>query len=191
MTSKNIKQIAKTDSPALMAILDYWKDYDTNTVLFAYGELKRRNDEIPDNLSKRIAAFCAKNNSSSIETLLHQLLKENGYSTFEELYSKEAETDHSKSASEMKDIPIPSADYTSSKRYPALRTISGLLKLFAILIVLAALFIAMMAFDAGDTGYTTAIMAVVLGGLMALFAFALAESIMVLIDIESNTRNKN
>ena len=42
MEIRNLKEISKMDSPALSSLLDYWKDYETNSILFAYAELKRR-----------------------------------------------------------------------------------------------------------------------------------------------------
>lgn len=77
------------DSPALTAIIDYWKDYHPNTVLQAYAELKRRNYSIPDRLTKRQNAFSAKYDHPDIDTYLNKFLTENKYGSYEEYSEQE------------------------------------------------------------------------------------------------------
>ncbi|MSP70358.1 MAG: hypothetical protein EXR20_08805, partial [Bacteroidetes bacterium] len=78
------------DSIALTAIIDYWNDYDTNSVILAYAELKRRNFSVPESLQKKQIQFCDKNNVSNIEDLLNLFLKENQFNSFEELDAQKA-----------------------------------------------------------------------------------------------------
>ncbi len=89
MKTRNINEIHRTDSLALTAIIEYWKDYDTNSVILAYAELKRRNFPIPERLQKKQIQFCDKNNVAKIEDLLNLLLKENQLNSYEELFEKE------------------------------------------------------------------------------------------------------
>lgn len=89
METRNINEIHRTDSLALTAIIDYWKDYDTNSVILAYAELKRRNFPIPDRLQKKQIQFCNKNNVANIEDLLNLFLKENQLNSYEEFFEKE------------------------------------------------------------------------------------------------------
>lgn len=46
MKNRNQKEISRMDNLALTAILDYWKDYDSMSVLLAYGELQRRDYDL-------------------------------------------------------------------------------------------------------------------------------------------------
>lgn len=89
MKTRNINEIHRTDSLALTAIIEYWKDYDTNSVILAYAELKRRNFPVPERLQKKQIQFCDKNNVANIEDLLNLFLKENQFNSFEEFFEKE------------------------------------------------------------------------------------------------------
>lgn len=76
------------DSPALTAILDYWKDYEFETVIFAYAELKRRKFVISERLLNKMKLFCEKNNHSDIEIFLNEYLSNHQCNSFEEFISK-------------------------------------------------------------------------------------------------------
>lgn len=89
MEIRNLKEISKMDSPALSSLLDYWKDYDTNSILLAYAELKRRKYTIPTSLQKKQNQFCEKNNIQNIEELLNTTMKEMGFNSYEEYYYNE------------------------------------------------------------------------------------------------------
>ena len=41
MEKRSIKEITNTDSLALTAIINYWNEWEPNTVLITYAELKR------------------------------------------------------------------------------------------------------------------------------------------------------
>ncbi len=77
-----------------------------------------------------------------------------------------------------------------NEKYPALRTVSIIYKIFAWVIGLAAIVIAILLMQAGQAGLIFAIISIVVGGLIVLGVMAIAESILVLIDIEHNTRIK-
>jgi predicted nucleic-acid-binding Zn-ribbon protein len=85
---RNLAAIKNTDSPALTHVLDYWWEYDSNTVILSYAELRSRKYPIPDNLIKKLSAYLEKNNTVSLEQLLNNLLEKNGYSTYDELLEK-------------------------------------------------------------------------------------------------------
>jgi hypothetical protein len=89
MKTRNINEINSIDSLALTAIIEYWKDYDTNSVVLAYAELKRRNFPIPERLQNKQIQFCAKNNVANIEDLLNLFLKENQFNSYEDFFEKE------------------------------------------------------------------------------------------------------
>lgn len=89
MKTRNINEIVRTDSLALTAIIEYWKDYDTNSVILAYAELKRRNFPVPERLQKKQIQFCDNNNVTNIEDILNLFLKENQFNSYEEFFEKE------------------------------------------------------------------------------------------------------
>ncbi len=192
MEKRILKEITKTDTPALTSIIDYWKDYDATTVLLAYAELKRRNYSLNNKLliriNERINEFCAKHNSTDIESMLSVALKEIGYNSYDECYEKEIGAVKNAEAERTNKIEIgsPSID-NDEKRYPALRTISGIYKVIGWLIVVATVIVA---YAAGQEDAILAVIALVIGALIVLGVFAAAESIMVIIDIEHNTRTK-
>ena len=77
------------DSLALTAVLDYWKDYDSMSVLLAYGELKRRDCSIPERLTKKINQFYENNSAPNIEDFLNASMKEIGFNSYEEYFYNE------------------------------------------------------------------------------------------------------
>mgnify|MGYP003582615911 CR=1 FL=1 len=89
MRKFTLVEITKTDTPALTSIINYWKDYDTNSVLLAYGELKRRSYSFNEQLSKRINDFSKSKNDLDIDILLSSALKNIGYVSYSECYEKE------------------------------------------------------------------------------------------------------
>ncbi|MFM7682889.1 MAG: hypothetical protein ACKO7P_09095 [Bacteroidota bacterium] len=89
MKKRNINEIHSTDSLALTAIIEYWKDYDTNSVVLAYAELKRRNFPLPERLQNKQIQFCDKNSVSNFEDLLNIFLKENQFNSYEDFFEKE------------------------------------------------------------------------------------------------------
>ena len=55
----NLEEIKSLDSLALTTIIDYWKEYDVNTVLLAYLELKNQNFSSEVSLINKLNTFCA------------------------------------------------------------------------------------------------------------------------------------
>jgi hypothetical protein len=87
--------------------------------------------------------------------------------------------------------PAPSskAEDTEAK-YPALRTISTLLSVFAVLVLVLSIVVGIVLFVSlpGATGFAAGAIEVIFGLVLWLFLKASAESLVVLIDIERNTR---
>jgi hypothetical protein len=186
MKKRNLKEISQTDTFALTSIIDYWKDYEPSTVLLAYAELKRRNYSLDRGLIKRINEFCTKNNSADVETLLSAALKDIGYNSYDECYEKEIDAMKKAAAEQATKIEVGSVDIDhTEKKYPALRTISLGYRIFGWLIILATLIVAL---EYGQESGIFALFAIILGALIVLGVFAVAETIMVVIDIEHNTR---
>jgi len=86
--------------------------------------------------------------------------------------------------------PEQQEETNAGKRYPALRTIAGIFSVFAWIIGIVAVIIAVLSWNkGGDTwGLMVALPTLVVGALMVLGLLAAAESIKVIIDIEENTR---
>jgi hypothetical protein len=186
MKKRNLKEISQTDTLALTSIIDYWKDYEPSTVLLAYAELKRRNYSLDSRLIKRLNEFCTKNNSADVETLLSAALKDIGYNSYDECYEKEIGAMKKAVAERATKIEVGSVDIDNTeKKYPALRTISLIYKIFGWLIIIATLIVA---FVLGQGSGIFALIAIIVGALIVLGVFAVAETIMVFIDIEHNTR---
>lgn len=87
MKSKSLLDVAKTDSLALTAVITYWKDYDKNTVILSYLELKRRNFNIEPNIQKKLNDFLQKQ-GESIEESVAIFKKEKNIENYEEYYSE-------------------------------------------------------------------------------------------------------
>ena len=86
--------------------------------------------------------------------------------------------------------PEQQEETNAGKRYPALRTIAGIFSVFAWIIGIVAVIIAVLSWNKGGDawGLMVALPTLVVGALMVLGLLAAAESIKVIIDIEENTR---
>lgn len=187
-TKRCLKEIIGMDSPALTAVIDYWKDYDISSPILAYAELKRRNYPLDKRLLKRIEEFLAKNNSTDIESLLESLLNEDGYSSYEEKLEKEM--GHKKKVVKEKTniAPTMAASSYKERKYPALRTISYIYQVFGFIMMFAVIGSAVILVE---ESITSAILTLIGGVLIILGIFAVAELIKLFIDIEHNTRTKD
>ena len=83
MHNKPLKEIVKMSLPDLNFITDNWEDYDKDSVLLAYSELKKRGLNLAPK-RKKLKEFCLNNNSSEIELLLEEFFKGHGYKSYEE-----------------------------------------------------------------------------------------------------------
>ena len=128
-----------------------------------------------------------KNNSTDIEILLSNSLNEIGYGSYDEYYEKEIFSKRKVIENTTKlDMPFMASEY-EEKKYPVLRIISGIFQIFGGVTIIAVIVVAVIL---GKENVISAIVTLFVGGLIVLGAFATAESIKVLIDIEHNTRNK-
>jgi len=186
MRKLSIKEITQADTPALTSFIDYWKDYNVPTVLLAYAELKRRNYSLNEKLITRLNEFCAKNNITDFDSYLSATLKNIGYNHYDESNENEIDTTKKVAAQQESKIEIGSAfNDNDETKYPALRTISVIYKIFGGLLVISTLIVA---FVLGQQSGIFALITIISGMLIVLGVFAVAESIMVFIDIERNTR---
>ena len=76
-------------------------------------------------------------------------------------------------------------------KYSTLKIIAGILKLFAWIYGFVAVIITIYFGMEGETGFYIAIPVLVIGSLIVLFVLAISQLIMILIDIEYNTRQKS
>lgn len=183
-----VQQVSSMDSLALTSIIDFWKYNEPKSVLLAYAELKKRNYAISERLSRRQNEFCAKNNYENIDIFLNAYLKENGHNSYEEICDKELTLSENTAAINISDKSDQNSN--SYDKYPALRTISSVYKIFAWIVGIVTLIVATMFLNVGTIGIIFSLISIVVGGLIVLVVVAIGESIMVFIDIEHNTRQK-
>ena len=80
--------ISDYDSQALTSILDYWEDYDSETVILAYAELNRRKFDINKRLLINLEVLSHKNNQPDIDTFLNEFLSNFECNSFEKFISR-------------------------------------------------------------------------------------------------------
>jgi hypothetical protein len=89
MENRSLKEITREADIALMAILDYWTQYDSDTILFTIAELNRRKVLLNAEMRGRIQDFCSHNHVDNFDTLLSQVLRRLGYYSYEEYYTEQ------------------------------------------------------------------------------------------------------
>lgn len=193
MKSKNLEEILKTDSFALISIITKWKEYDRNTVLLSLFELKKRNIHLDTYATKKLSEFTS-SYGGSLEKLKEGFLEENNFDNDSEeskkaflkenIFDSEAEkTTHVTKNFLEKEI----VTRKTLEKYPTLRTIIVLLQLLGFLTIIGAL-IVVFTLISKEVNIISLFSIIIYGGLAAIFTFALAEIIKVIIDIEKNTR---
>ena len=78
MKSKSLREVVLTDSPALTAVISYWKEYDKDSVILSFLELKRRNYEIKGNIEKKLTDFSTQH-QKELSELVSEYKKENDF----------------------------------------------------------------------------------------------------------------
>lgn len=79
---------------------------------------------------------------------------------------------------------------SQSKKYPALKTVAWLYKIFALFCAVISVVMFLFSIISGGNTINSGTVALMVGGFICLTGFAAAEGIQVLIDIERNTRVK-
>lgn len=62
MEKIHLDTIIEVSDKYLITIIQKWQQYDVNSVLIAYSELKRRNASIPDEIFNELIQFCKLHN---------------------------------------------------------------------------------------------------------------------------------
>lgn len=62
MEKIHLDTIIEASDKYLITIIQKWQQFDVNSVLIAYSELKRRNASIPDEIFNELNKFCKTNN---------------------------------------------------------------------------------------------------------------------------------
>lgn len=186
METRSLKEITREESIALMAIVLYWQTYDTTTVLLTLAELKRRNVDLNDNMRSHIKAFCAAQQAQNFEPLILSALRKLGYYSYEEYYNDQiaepqryAEKFKAQGRPAMVQQPLPQS---SSLRL--------LRKLYTLLGWLAVGATFMSAYTFGKLSLAAALITLVVGAIVVLGVFALAEFMSVLAKIEQRLQLK-
>lgn len=62
MEKIHLDTIIEASDKYLITIIQKWQQFDVNSVLIAYSELKRRNASIPDEIFNELIKFCKLHN---------------------------------------------------------------------------------------------------------------------------------
>lgn len=184
MKTLSIEEISRTDSQGLKSLIDYWSEYDSETILLSFAELKRRDFKIKENTVKLLQEFCVNNNQVNIDEFLESYLKSKGFNSTEDYIDKKEI---------VSEVAITSNEFNNSNqnnvnKYPALKTISGIYSVLAWLIGIITFGVTIILLNTGDYGIMGAIFTFVIGSLLVIGVLATAELITLFIDIEYNTR---
>jgi len=193
MKSYTLKTIKNTDSPALTAIIDYWKEYDKTTVILALFELKDREYPYLSKLNENLLKFYKKNGFPDENDLLESFLKDNNSISYKEFCEKNA------IEVEVYDL-VHSESSGENRKYPFLRIISVMFIVFGILMIISTIFylfnleLFFMIFSLNINSYSLGvqIFAVLFYGFFTTTTlFGISEVARALIAIEFNTRMKD
>ena len=88
MKSVSILQISQTKTREVPAIINDWKNYETNSVILAFCETKRRKIPLTEEVQQSFQDFLASNKATEDE-LLNQFLQENEAISYDDLFKKE------------------------------------------------------------------------------------------------------
>ena len=138
MKNITIDDLRKMDSPTLLSIIDYWKKYNKDSVLFANAELERRNWEIPNNLKNKNEEFCKINQFKDIEEGLSLLFNSKEFSSYREFFEIEKNKKFNKKIE--KQIEINSIAIDPNKLISAGKAIKNIVNVILLTFFLVFLF---------------------------------------------------
>lgn len=182
MAKKTLNEISRLDDPALTAVFDYLKDYDHETVILCYAECQRRGLPLSDKQQGRLNEYAKDNGFEDIEHWSKEFLEKHKLENFQELFSERA------SEARQNIVREQASQKGNMNRYPALNTLIGINKFFALVIGLLAAAIFLIEILKGSLDIVSGALILVIGTLLVLGLLAWSELIKVLIDIEYNTR---
>lgn len=178
MDIKYIEEATSASNNALVETIENWQRNDPNAVLVAFAEIERRGLELKHETIEQLDAYCQHYNHKDINSLLSLAMQNTGYRSYGGFYNDFIRGDLNNLAKQ-----------NSRKRYPALRTICDIYRFVGYLSIVATFFAASYFFT--ESGIGSAAVVALVGLLLILGVFATAESIMLFIDIEHNTRQRN
>lgn len=82
MENLRMEQLIKLDGPALIAIIDCWKDYDKTTVIISITELKHRNYKINKNILNKLENFYKNYKIDDYNDVLNEILIDKGCKSY-------------------------------------------------------------------------------------------------------------
>ncbi len=156
---RSLKEISEAGSLALIVIIDNWKDYTPNTVLYSYAELRIRKHELNEKQNKSLNEFCTKHSQDNTDSFLDEVIGKN--------------------------IDKKRIKKENENKYPALVSISFMYQILGVVSILVTLIVSIFLLE---NGAIFGLISIVVGAIVALGVFAVAEAIKVLMDIEHNTR---
>lgn len=106
----SLEGISNMDFPALQSIFEYWKEYDSKTVLFSYAELKRRGFTVSEKSIRKLNEFSKKHEYSNIDNYLKDFLNEQNLNSYEEHLESVVELPNKEKLKDQKVQKAPSKD---------------------------------------------------------------------------------
>jgi hypothetical protein len=185
------EEIKKCDDLALTHKIKYFLDYHKDIVLLAYAELIARGIIINgqyvsqqyESMNKSLITFInSKDFSPGPDTLLKELMISLNFDNYQDLSQQTDLTENDASSNKN------TISYKNDRKYPALRTISDIYKIFGFVVIMFTVIIAIILVN---FSFGFSLIAIVVGALIVISAFAISEAIKVFIDIEENTRLRN
>jgi hypothetical protein len=177
-SSKKLQEIVEQQS----------KSYSENFIDYAKDELIRRGESFPFNTEteKEVSAMSDNDLKNLVEKEWNNFHLEYLEIARKEYLKRKFKNETNDETQDEEQIG------TGGKKYPALRTIAGIYSVFAWIIGIVAVIIAIYFYSQNQTmGLTIGIPSLVVGALLVLGLLAVSESIKVFIDIEENTRKTN
>lgn len=172
MKKLNLAQIVSMDSLALSSVIDYWKDYEPNSVLLALAVLNKRVFSISKRLNKKLDKFCEKNEQSTIDSYLSSFFRENDLDPNDFKYIPKEQ-----------DISV-----VKESKYSSLKGTADFLSVINLIIGIVCVFVVISLFVNGESLIAFYLIASTV--ITVLIFSAISGIIKILIDIEQNTSGK-
>ncbi len=182
MAKRTLNEISRLDDPALTSIFDYLSDYDHETVILCYAESQRRRLQLSDKQQSRLNEYAKDNGFDDIKHWSKEFLEKHKLENFQELFEDHATEARQNIAREQ------ASQKGVVNRYPALNTLIGVNKFFALVIGTLAASLFLIEILKGSLDIVFGALVLVIGTLLVLGLLVWSELIKVLIDIEYNTR---
>lgn len=183
MEKAKLEKIINSSNNILEAMINNWTSFEGVMIVFTYAELLNRDYKFNESHRQKLDQFSKKFGYTNIEEGLNKTLVEYGYSSYQELIEKEIQ--HDEIQIQDSQFNKASSSFELNNKYKVLRAISGIYKILGWLLIVVTLLISV---SLGSSNFISGIIAASIGTFSILSVFAISEFIMLIIDIEENTR---